>query len=336
VIRFDAIDDEDAALLKRAAEWPATAQLTQFDDQALNSLTASQGVDFATAWLYQQIVSSPQHAQFEIEMESLLRAPPPDLQSVDATLALVPGAFYREYPETGADGKCLRQTAVALGFRSELIPTLSTGSSEQNAAMICDWLLSCTDNNVIICSLSKGAADVKMALARPDAVKTFRNVVAWINVGGTPAGSPMIAWLMDRPLLMLIYRLLLWCRGKDFEFVRSMDRRSGGPLDCEMSSPTHIKAIHVLGFPLQRHIPLRRTRRWHRRLAVYGPNDGAAILADNCRLPGQILPVWGADHYLSAQWSPERVITALLRYLSRHLNLTAATPEPIAAGSGAL
>lgn len=336
MITSDAIDDEDLALLQHAAEWPATAQLDQLDDQALKSLTSSQGVDFTTAWLYQRIVSSPQHAQFLVDMENLLRDPPLHQRAVDSTLALVPGAFYREYPETGADGKCLRETAALLGYRSALIPTLSVGSSEQNAAIICDWLLNCPDRNIIICSLSKGAADMKLALARPDAATAFRNVVAWINVGGTPAGSPMVAWLLDRPLLARIYRLLLWCRGKDFEFMHNMDRRSGGPLDCELSSPAHIKIVHVLGFPLHRHIPRRRTRRWHRRLAAHGPNDGATILADNCRLPGAIFPVWGADHYLSAQWSPERLITALLHYLSSHINLPVAAPPPVPAGSAAL
>jgi hypothetical protein len=329
------MDDEDLALLRRAAEWPATAQVNQLDDQALKGLAASHGVDFATAWLYQRIVSSPQHAQFVLEMENLLRDPPLHQRAVDATLALVPGAFYLEHPETGADGKCLRVAAESLGYRPALIHTHSLGSSEQNAGIICDWLRNCADSNIIICSLSKGAADVKMALARPEAATAFRNVVAWINVGGTPAGSPMVAWLLDRPLPSMIYRLLLWCRGKDFVFIRSMDRRPGGPLDCELLRPAHIKIIHVLGFPLRRHILRRRTRRWHRRLSPHGPNDGATILADNCRLPGAIFPVWGADHYLSAQWSPERLITALLHYLSSHINLAVAAQQAVPAGSAA-
>jgi hypothetical protein len=71
-----------------------------------------------------------------------------------------------------------------------------------------------------------------------------------------------------------------------------------------------------LGFPLARHIRRRQTRRWHRRLACHGPNDGATILADACDLPGLIFPVWGADHYLDAVYSPEQLLSALLRYLA--------------------
>jgi hypothetical protein len=226
--------------------------------------------------------------------------------------------------------------AATMGCPTRVIPTKSLGSAAENGRIICNWLLGESERNIILCSLSKGGADVKMALAEPDAPEAFRNVVAWLNVGGITAGSPMATWLVERPLLARLYQAIFWWRGQDFRFIRELVRRVGSPLDFAVSLPRHVRAIHVLGFPLARHVRTRPTRRCHRRLSCYGPNDGATMLIDSCKLPGLILPVWGADHYLNAGHSPERLLRALLHYVGDELNLFARPAVTISfAGSAA-
>jgi hypothetical protein len=271
-------------------------------------------------------------------MNELLQKQSPNRGSLDVVLVIAPGAFYREHPKTGADGKSLCQVAETLGCRTHVIPTQSVGSAAVNGQIICDWLERRGERNIILCSLSKGGADVKMALAKTEAAAAaFRNVVAWINVGGITAGSPMATWILGRPLLAQIYRALFSWRGQDFGFVRELVRRNGSAFDFEINVPPHIKAIHVLGFPLSHHFRRRPSRRWHRRLARWGPNDGATILADSCNMPGFILPIWGADHYLNTNHTPEKLLAAILRYLGDELNLyERSTPSvPLAASAAA-
>jgi hypothetical protein len=343
----------DLAVLQSVSEWRGAMLLQELDDSLLRQLTCSMGIDFATAVLYQAIRQSPDHGPQADRLDELLLGSESDCGrlvrefhgnpvrteagtsrligppgAVNATLAVVPGAFYREHSETGADGKRLCQVASSLGYRTHVISTRSVGSPSVNGPIICAWLRENPGEAIILCSLSKGGADVKMALAQPDAPQAFRNVVAWLNVGGTTAGSPMASWVLERPWLALLYRTLFWCRGQDPQFVFDLDRRAGSLLDFTIAVPAHIRIVHVLGFPLTHHIRRRRARRWHRRLACYGPNDGATILADSCRLPGWIFPVWGADHYFDTRHSPERLLAALLRYLAEEPNFSHDTNQP--------
>jgi hypothetical protein len=250
-----------------------------------------------------------------------LKSPPVNGGALNAAVAIAPGAFYREHPETGAGGENLCRIAGGFGCRTHVIRTESVGSAACNGQIITRWLQTSDDENIILCSLSKGGADVKMALAGLEAADAFRNVVAWVNVGGVTSGSPMAEWILQRPLLAAIYRALFRCRGQDFQFVRDVARSAGSPLDFKLSMPPHMRVIHVLGFPLVHHIRTRRTRRWHRRLSCYGPNDGATVVADSLDIPGHILPIWGADHYFNTPRRPETILAALLHYLGEELDL---------------
>jgi hypothetical protein len=321
----------DIELLQQAADWPEQRALHDLDDRLLCEITRTKGIDFATALLYHAIRSSDDHGPFMRRMDEVLRKPVWTGGNLNATLVIVPGAFYREHPNTGADGKNGCLAAAQLGCRTHIIPTQSVGTSTVNGRIIHDWLRGCDEENVILCSLSKGGGDVKMALAQPDSHAAFRNVVAWINVGGTTSGSPMATWILDRPVLSRVYHALFWLRGQNFHFVHDIARRAGSPLDFKLSAPADLRILHVLGFPLERHLRTRPTHRSHRRLSPYGPNDGATILADSCSLPGLIFPVWGADHYFNTRQTPEHLLAALLCYLGEELNLfaRAASPHPL-------
>lgn len=50
----------------------------------------------------------------------------------------------------------------------------------------------------MLVSLSKGAADLKVALGLPGAAECFRRVSAWISLSGLPQGTPLVGWLNRR------------------------------------------------------------------------------------------------------------------------------------------
>ena len=101
-----------------------------------------------------------------------------------AILAIVPGACYREYPQTGADGRRLVEDARRHGWPVETVPVPSFGSPATNGGVVCDWLRDRPEETIVLVSLSKGSADLRAAFARPDAAEAFRNVAVWVSLSG--------------------------------------------------------------------------------------------------------------------------------------------------------
>lgn len=285
----------------------------------IREISTREGIDAATTQLYRRVLDSPQHGPFVRRIDDICDRGAPRTWDVEATMVIVPGAFYRENPRSGADGRLLREQAERLRCPTEIIPIASRGTLKQNARIICDWLLEHQKQPVILASLSKGGADVKMALAQPDAPHAFENVAAWVNLCGILDGTPMAKWLLSRNLAALLNRLYYRLRGQGLGFLRDLFYGAGCPLDFELQLPQHIRMITIAGFPLREHLSSALARRCHRRLAHLGPNDGSLVLADVCALPGLIYPIWGADHYLRPQTDVRQLVLAVLQYLGEEL-----------------
>src|SRR5947209_1359715 len=128
------MEDRDRDLLREAADWvQARAPCAGAED--LRRLAAERGIDFATAALYQALRRSPRHGPFIARVEGL----GPEPLRTAAEIAVVPGAFYREAPHTGADGHLLRQTAARFGFATTLVPLQSFGRVAVNAGLLAGW-----------------------------------------------------------------------------------------------------------------------------------------------------------------------------------------------------
>jgi hypothetical protein len=303
------------ALLRRLRDWTGPRALEDFDADRLRVVSAAEGIDFATALLYAAVVASERHAPF---IERVRRDPRPRDASVHSRgarplLAVVPGAFYREHRDTGADGRRILEMAPALGYEAELVPIGSFDTLQRGADALLAWLRARAGQPVVLLSLSKGGAEVKMALATPDAARAFTGVRGWVSLSGMLNGTPLVDWLLRQRLRTLAVRLLFAARRYSLQALLDLAQGAGAPLDFEPAVPAHIRIVHIIGFPLVRHLSSPAARRGHRRLASLGPNDGGGILlADACRFPGVVYPIWGADHYLRLTDRVERVIARTL------------------------
>jgi hypothetical protein len=315
-MRTPPFSKEDRALLDRVAArhgltWP---ELTA---EALQALAGSEGMDFATALLYDRLRRSAEHGPFIAHLETLPETDGPIAGAEDVTVAVAPGGFYRERPETGADGRFLLEQATRLGCRTNVLPLESFGTLDGNARIIAGWLRD-RAGPIVLVSLSKSGAEVRLALAAPDAPLDFAHVTAWVNLSGIVRGTPMVDWLLRRPLRCLAIRLLFRLRGYSYPTLAQMRRGPHGLLDGPFSIPPHISVVHLYGFPLRRHLSRPLARRGHRRIAPLGPNDGGAnLLADLLGMPGVIYPVWGADHYLRPAWDLDGLVRRLFGDLIR-------------------
>ncbi|MBI4663431.1 MAG: hypothetical protein HY735_31910 [Verrucomicrobia bacterium] len=318
----------EKAFLQRASDWPDCPQLSDLSAVTLREITRSEGVDFATALFYDRLRRSALHAPFIERIQSAgVRAGDGGL--LPATLVIVPGALYRERPEMGGDGHLVRELAERMGCRCELIPIGSTHGVEANARIVRQWLAACRESAIVLVSLCKGSADVKLALAAPDAAAVFRRVVAWVNVCGTVDGSLAADWVCESGVRAAIFRGLYWWRGRDFRFIESM-RHDVGPLASPLRLPDGMRMVSILGFPLRNHLSTRFARFSHGVISRHGPNDGTVLLADALRWPSLVYPVWGADHYLRPENRARELIAAVLEYLSEELS-AASEPAPLLA-----
>jgi hypothetical protein len=286
-------------LLAAAAEWPELPTLADISEAALRDLAARRGIDFATALIFDRVLGSDRHGPFIRSLHAI------DENGLSAALRLprvviVPGAFYRHDPASGADGRVVLECVSRLGCATDTIPLESFGSLRRDAQQIVDWLRGQSDGRpLVLVSLSKAGAGVKLALSAKGAAAAFRNVRAWISLSGTYFGTPLVNWLYSQWWRLPLIRALFWFRRYDYGAIRELARGPSTVLDFDPAIPGHLRIVHVVGFPLTPHMTTPLARRGYRRLSASGPNDGGPILlADVARLPGYVYPVWGADHYL--------------------------------------
>ncbi len=274
-------------------------------------------MDFATALLFDRVRGSAQHGPFIQQIDALLAQE--EVPPLKAKLVIVPGAFHEQFPNSGADGRVVREQADLLGVEVEAVPLPNFSSLGDNAAALCDWLQACQAEQVVLVTTSKGGGDVKCALARPEAAAAFERVACWINLSGLLDGTPLVADLFSDSWRSRLIRWIFERRGYDLKSMAELDHGPGNLLAGPLRLPPHLKALHVVGFPLKRHTTTRLARRNYARLEEYGPNDAAGILlADACRWPGMLYPIWGTDHYLRPKSGDVgRVARALLCYVAQ-------------------
>lgn len=307
------VDHTDRDLLDAAKSFYQSKCEHSLIREAVQNANDEQGTDFATALLYTHFASKlcsnsiPNTTLSSPSTRAPISSPP--------LIVIAPGAFHREHPEAGGDGRLVKLLAERNGWECVSLPTESLGTLDVNAQAIVEWFEKNCNRRVIIVSLSKGTADVMVALAkRPELAEM---IDGWISVSGISFGTMMSNWLLDKKRLRPALRFMLWKHRADIQAVR--DLRVGAEEylprihdQLLQSQVVEIPTYHIAGFPLRRHLSNFRARLWHRRLLREGPNDSVILLEDLLDYYGTIVPVWGADHYLKSAWDPTEALQAII------------------------
>ena len=269
-------------------------------------------LDHAMQALYDQVRAAPKNRALWQAMEGDASARHPVAD--DLRIVLVPGILYRDFPGTGADGAVLREIAAKLRLPFETVPVDGTEGLERAAELIITQLLAVPEGSrVLLFSLSKGSAEVRHALGKLEAPAAFSRVHAWISVSGLPFGTPTAETVFRRPLARAWLSAWFWFRRWRLEHVRELLLHRPG---AAFEIPPHLQFVQIAAFPLHARLRERRSRRFQRRLAAYGPNDGFAVLGELAALPGRLYAVWGADHYLRGGPDLSVALTRLIEHLS--------------------
>jgi hypothetical protein len=234
-------------------------------------------------------------------------------------VVIVPGALYLERPDMGGDGRIVREVAEKMGWQTDLIPLRSFGSVSENALLLHRWLEQHSTERIILVSLSKGGADLKMTLAAIDAPSLFCNVIAWVNVCGPLNGSHMANWVLASCVRNWFFRFKFLWQKRNYQFITDLRHDENAPLAFPLCPPPTLKVLSLIGFPLQQHMTTRFSRFCHRTLAANGPNDGTTLLSDLHKWPGEIYPAWGMDHYFRPEKEARSLVAAVFQHLAEQL-----------------
>lgn len=286
---FNAPPCDEVALSSQAKAHLETFSSPPTSSQ-IRALSRTGSSDLAARVLYEGLLAS-QHGDFVRYLDGLPNNQPA-AQADGIRLLIVPGMFYREHPEVGADGGLALEIARRFGFDAEIVALKSTGSVSQNSAILAERLEHEQGTALWLLSLSKGSSDVRHCLQtrRPNS-----GVRGWVSVAGTPKGSPLAARKTASGARRLFYRALCKVAGVDFGAVEEM--APNHPFWHIDDWPPALEIIQVLPIPLACHIQgILRSR--HDALLQYGPNDGFVPVTDVLELPGVIYPVWGCDHFM--------------------------------------
>jgi hypothetical protein len=214
----------------------------------------------------------------------------------------VPAMFYQEHPEVGGDGSLTSQIARACGLDAAVVPIESRGSVSANARIIRDVVYAEKAKEIWLVSSSKGSAEVRLALQTYGNDMLDGRIHLWISVSGLSNGSSLIDHMLRSPGHRLKTHLLCGVTGVDYQGLRELT--TGHEFwQTRFEPPAGMRVLNIVGVPLLCHVQKALLARYTR-LKHLGPNDGMTVLNDSL-LPGDIYPVWGADHFLrSSQCSP--------------------------------
>lgn len=301
----------DIAAIARGQSREVRATLAELTRDRLAEVSRRDGCDAATELLYAAVLDDPMHGAFVRRIDALARARTAR-RRLSGRVLVAPAALYRELPRFGGDGRVVTEAARRFGLETALLPVESSGSVRENAARIARALEAESDGPLVLVSLSKGAADVRLAFERLGGAPP--NLRAWVQICGLVRGSPIVDAILDNPIRRALLRAYLACLRVDLSVCSELRWGAGSILAGDVTAPEHVEVINVVGFPLAEHLR-GNTRRRHRQLRALGPNDGSTLLVDAVVAPGTIYPLWGADHYFRVPKAPA-LVDALFRHLA--------------------
>lgn len=263
----------------------------------LAQLTKRHGIDFTCALLYDRLRASPEHGPFINEIDSH----PVDVMlspKMSGRLVVVPASFYAEFPNFGGGGEVLMQIGRRHGLTAEVAPTDGAGRLADNVEVMHKLLSEAEDDSLYLFAISRGAAEVRLALAQEPALarKIKKLVVLCGLIFGTHHADVMMSFPWWKKFL--IYRSLK-AYGLTEEITAELQTGENGILARPWKSPLPAeKMICVVPLCLRSHLNSGGQRRRFDGLSKYGPNDGVMAFLDGVHDQSLIYPVWGADHYM--------------------------------------
>ncbi|BDA77737.1 hypothetical protein LPTSP3_g06670 [Leptospira kobayashii] len=312
---------DEKEYLDWANKFPAYPLITDLTRDRLSELARQYGIDEAAALIYNRIITDPKNKALYNYLENQKtnkRSKQPDVTSKHLTLVFIPGMFYRSNKDFDSEGSNIRRLAEKIGYRTDIIRVNDTGTVQDNAIAICDYLEGPTPGKLVMATLSKGASDLKTAFARCGKSPHFRKIIGWFNIVGLTKGTQIANFVKDNWTIKLYTRIYFWWKGYDYNGILSMQSGPSTSLDPELLVPNHIRLLNIMAVPIRRTVS-EKAMPYYDLLAPYGPNDGIGLLADMYLPGGHTWAYWRSDHYFFQPISDTTIIS-LLAFMAEGLD----------------
>jgi hypothetical protein len=122
------------------------------------------------------------------------------------------------------------------------------------------------------------------------------NVYGWISISGIVGGTPLATMKFRSGFHRLANKAFFPMLGTSAGAISEM-RHDHAFWQTDLVLPHDMHCVHVAGVPLVSHVQPILVKR-HQQLSAYGVNDGMSLLQSTITAPGNIYPIWGADHML--------------------------------------
>ena len=282
----------------------------------LQRLAQRHSVDFAALFFVDQLLSLDRNdainRRFRMNVDRALRGEAlfPDSDSI--VIVGVPGYDYKENGRvTGADLQDQIAILGKLGLRVEFVDVDPIGTVLECADVIEEALERLSEEQIVIAGPSSAGPAIHTALSR---VGPGSGVLAWLNLGGTLHGVPLLDWLQKFPQ-RVVFDTVVWAQDWRRESFESLTNRVLRERFEQLSIPADIHVFNYISMSLSGDIS---DFGWDKYLLMRsdGPNDGLSLLPDLLVPEGRTIVSPKGDHFfaedpLIAQKSVALVLTIL-------------------------
>lgn len=266
---------------------------------ALRLIAQAHSVDFSALFFADQLLSLEQNAaindRFRMNVDRALRESVTVANRDDIVVVLVPGYDYEENGRaTGADLQAQVGILRTLGLRVEFVEVDPIGTVMESAAAIERALEDLAYQRIVIAGPSSAGPAIQTALSR---LGRGSRVAAWLNLGGTLQGVPLLDWLQAYPQRLAL-DAVVWAQGWRHDSFDSLTNRVRRSRFANLSIPADIHVFNYISMSLSGDIS---SFGWDKYLLMRsdGPNDGLSLLPDLLFPGGRTIVSPKGDHFFS-------------------------------------
>ena len=282
------------------------------DHVDLRRLARAQSVDFAALFFADQLLSLDRNAaisqRFRTNVDRARRGEVLVSAPDGLVVVLVPGYDYKENGRvTGADLQAQVAILGRMGLRAEFVEVDPIGTVLEGADVIERALNGLGDAQLLIAGPSSAGPAIQDALSR---LGPGSSVLAWLNLGGTLRGVPLLDWLQRFPQ-RVVFDTVVWAQAWRHDSFESLTTRVLRERFEQLAIPADIEVFNYISMSLSGDISAFG---WDKYLLMRsdGPNDGLSLLPDLLFPEGRTIVSPKGDHFFAEDPLIEQKSAALV------------------------
>lgn len=289
--------------------------------EELKQIAIDFSTDFSAVFFAHQVLREPRNKkiqkQFLKNLEQAKQGIKIQYKSA-ITVLFVPGFDYKVNGHiTGADLANPQRLLQMYGYQTRFVHIDPTGSVEENAQFLHEFLIRNKVSKVILVGASSAGPAIHLALGKLMRKTETSNILAWVNLGGILQGSPLLDYFSFGPNGWIFSSIICFngWRKSSFQSMYALNSRQRY---MTLRLPSHIKVFNYFGLSLSGNISKFAVDKYVM-LRPEGPNDGLSLLPDLLYPEGLTILSPHTDHFFAEDPEIDIRTLALLMTVTQFL-----------------